>query len=414
MFLHKKSAAGPFKRLKTALKLDFGGSAYDLRHSCNVERYGNGIISGFTQTEIPLPVLARQVIATNGDVLYVMTDLGVYSVVNGVSTRLINIVQPDLTTCTFRGSVLVSARDMGIYFVSATSSKSVYESGFDSLLVLNDRIFGMFSKEVRYTGAGQRDGWVNGEMIKTPTTCDALLAVDHKVYVLGDTCYVLTHDAEDIEFKFRVFAHNVGAVSRFSVVNYNGGAVFASSNGMYRLSSNKITPIFEQLNDVVDLSKCVATFFDGKYYLSCRTKGSSEESNDVTLILDVDTEEITGVLHDGYESLVSSKSLIYATRNGRCYAIKKGVSDGRYVKSNVDFATSEKKFLDRLTVKTLSDLDVAIRSENETRLYKVKGKKSTQKINLRDMGWVFSIELSSNDGLNVENLELFAHTCGEV
>ena len=414
MFLQKKSARAPVKRLKCAVKLDFGAISGDLRGSVNAIKDGNRIVSRFRRREQFLFAEPRQVIGTNGEVIYVLCDDGMYSIRTSTMGWLSDDIASSATSCIYRGDMIISSDEFGTYFVTQNKAQSIYKDGFSSLTVCADRILGLYQNKVRYTAAGERDGFANGETITLPTDCDALVTVDDKVYVLGNTCYTISPKADDIEFKFSYFAKNIGVVSERSVVVYNGRAVFASKSGLYQISSDKITPIFTQLCEAVDFAGSVATWFDGKYYLSCRTKDSSETLNDVTLILDLDSEEIVGVLDIGFESMCANSHTIYVTREGHQYRIVNEVSIGRFVKSKIDFATDKKKFLDRLTVTTRNDLDVAIHSENETRLYKIKGKKTAQKINLRDMGWEFSIELSSVDGLDVENLELYAHVCEEV
>ena len=413
MFLHKKSARVSAKRLKSVVKLDFCAKESDLRGSANVVKNGR-LVSRFRRREQYLFSDPIQVIGTNGDIVYLMCEDGLYSLRGSTLGWLTEEVVPAMSACVYRGDMILSAKDFGTYFVTQSKAQKVYGDGYSSMTVCADRIFGLHQKEVRYTSAGKCDGFSEGESITLPTDCDALVAIGEKVYVLGNTCYTIAPKADDVEFKFSVFAKNIGTVSARATVVYNGMAVLASSNGLYQICFDKISPIFTELSDVLDLTGSVGTMFDGKYYLSCRTKNSSEKGNDVTLILDLDKEEIYGVLDTGFESICAIGDRIYVTREKHFYYILDGEALGKFVKTNVDFGTDKKKFLDLMTVTTIKDLDVAIHSENETRLYKIKGKKTAQKINLRDMGWEFSIELSSNSGLEVENMVLYAHVCEEV
>ena len=414
MFLHKKAASGAVKRLRAALSLDFGTSCDNLIGSCNVEREGKRLVSRFKRRELFLFTDSLQALATNGDVFFVLCEDGMYSVVGSSLEWLTEDVARQAAAVVYRGDLIVSAKELGTCFVTTTQSKQVLDKSFSSMTVCADRLFGLQQKEVYYTAAGERDGWANGEMITLPSVCDALVTVDGKVYALGNTCYKISPNGDDIEFHFKVFANNIGAVEERSPVTYNGKAVFATVNGLYQISSDKIAPIFDQLNELVDFGGCAGVMFDGRYYLTCRTKNATEKGNNVTLVLDLDREEIVGVLDSGFDSICAAHDMLYATWQGHCYWIETGVEKGKYTKSNINFASSEKKFLDKLTVTTLNNLAVTIRSEREVRLYKIKGRKTPQKINLRDMGCEFSIELSSSDGLCVENVELFAHTCGEV
>lgn len=414
MFLHKKAARAVGRRLKANVSLDFGSNESDLRNSLNVEKDGNGITSSFKRKIQVVSGVPKKFVGTNGNVLYYTTDKGIYTLENNVRRLILDACPTEVAGCVFRSNFYLSGTGIGTNEVANDiTPKSVSNRYFTSMAVCSDRIFGLYANEVRYCEAGIPNNWEYGEMLVLPERCDALIAVDGKVYVLGNTCYTLTPHAEHIEFKFSRIAHNLGAVAKYSVLNYNGCGVFASSNGLFKISSGKITPIFTQLNDLLDFSRSASAFFKGKWYLTCRTKSSSGIINDVTLKLDLDKEEVEGVLEYGFEVLAATPSVIYGLRNEEFHSFAQDTSLGRFVKSGIDFATDEKKFLDRLSVTTLHDLDVKIRSENETRLYKVKGKNSLQKINLRDMGWEFSIELSSDAGLSVKNLTLEAHTSKE-
>lgn len=414
MFLHKKPAVKSAKRLKLDVKLDFDAKEEELRGGLNVFRDGNRLVSKFQRNSLPITSPLKQTLGTNGDVVYLLFEDGLYAVQNALLSWLTLDVAEKACFCVYRGDTVVSSKEFGTYFLVKTKAKKVYADGFSSMTVCADRIFGLYGKDVRYTAAGERDGWDNGETITLPSACDALVTIGQTVYALGNTCYKIAPDGDDVEFKFRVFANNIGAVAPLSVVNYNGRAVLASTSGLYQINSDKLTPIFEELSQVVDFSAASGAMSNGKYYLTCRTKNSSEIANDVTLILDLDSEKIVGNLGEGFGSICANNEMIYSEIGGKLYRIKSGVSQGKYLKTNVDFSTSQKKFLDSMTVTTLNDLDVIIRSENETRLYKIAGKKTPQKINLRDMGWEFSIELSSDMGLNVEKMTLFAHTTAEV
>ena len=414
MFLHKKRAKPSAKRLKLELKLDFEPNAEALRGGCNAFKDGKGLISRYIRNEMTLFSKPLQVIGTSEDVVYILQDDAICSMRGAYFNWLVEQPAPSACMCVFRGDVIASAKGLGTYYMTRSSAQKIYDKDFSSLTVCADRVFGLDGNVVSYTVAGERDGWENGESITLPSPCDALVTVDGKVYALGNTCYKLAPDGEDVEFKFSVLWNNIGDVAPRSVVNYNGRAVFASKQGLYQIASDKLTPIFAELKDAVDFSDAQGIIYDGKYYLSCRTKNAETDGNDVTLALDLDEEKIVGIVDLGFGSMAAIKGTIYVTQDGHFYRIYEGVAPGKFVKCNVDFGTSQKKFLDGMTVTTANYLEVTIRSEKDVRVYKVEGKKSAQKINFRDMGWEFSIELSSEEGLKVENLTLFAHTLQEV
>lgn len=414
MFLHQKRPKLSPKRLKQEVKLDFGANADALCGSCNAFKNGKGLTSKYVRKKILTPSESVQIIGGNGDLAYILQGEAVYSVRGGLIGFPLQETAESACFCVFRGSMVISLKELGTYYFTREKSQKVYDQWFSSMTVCADRIFGLQGDVVRYTKAGERDGWAEGEMINLPSACDALATVGGKVYALGNTCYKIAPDGEDVEFRFSVFANNIGAVAPRSVVNYNGRAVFGTKYGLYQISSDKLTPICEKLNEELDFANAQGIMYDGLYYLSCRAKNAASVGNDVTLAIDLDKEEIAGVVDVGFDSMGAIDGTIYVTLGGILARLISGVSEGKFVKTNIDFATSQKKFLDVLKVTTRKDLDVVIRSEKESRLYKIQGKKTAQKINIRDMGWEFSIELSSQEGLDVENLTLFSHTVSEV
>ena len=413
MFLHKKPHPMSAKRLKTDVNLNFDASE-QLSRSFNVQREQDRLVSRFDRAQLFVFSPAYHALITNDKTVCIVTEEGVHTLLGGAFDCVIEEVPVSPSACVFHGVTLVSGRNIGTYYIRDLDGIKVFDEGFSSMTVCADRVFGLYQKELCYTAAGQYDNWKDGEKFYLPAPCDAVVAVDGVVYVLGDSCYTLTPKADGIEFKFEPLAHNIGIVAPGSVVAYNGTAVFGSANGLFRISSGKITPIFTNLTETLDFKCCAATMFNGKYYLSCRNKTGSDVYNDVTLVLDLDEEKVVGLLHAGYNNLCATREKIYGVHNGKLFWHGEGTSQAAFFKGKIDFGCSDKKFLDALIIKTHRDLELTIRSECETRLYKVKGKKTAQKINLRGMGCEFSVEMTSNDGLDVESVELFAHVSKEV
>ena len=414
MFLRKKLTHAPSKRLKTDIKLDFDFASEDVGSCYNVERKGKGLRTRFRPRDYILKGEATQTLTSNGEWYYFMTKAGLYFSFGPYADVILSKFATDVGSCIFRDGVIVSGKEMGTFYVWEDAPTQIFEGGFSSVTACADRIFGLNGNEVTYCEAGEMDGWSKGYILNLGGTCNALTTVGDKVYALGNTCYQISPDAVDVEFKLSQAATNIGAVSKLSVANYNDRAIFASSVGLYQISSNKITPIFLYLRDHFDMSISAGAWFDGKYYLSCKRRSTSSKVNDITLCLDVDREEVCGVFGEGYESIGASSKMVYAIKDGACIWFAPNTDEARYVKSNIDFGCDSKKFLDSLTIKTVTDLVLTIRSENETRVYSITGKNSEQKIKIRGMGWRFSIEMISSKGLSVEKLQLEAHVCEEV
>ena len=415
MFLCKRSQPAKAKKIVYPLNFDLEQmSGEDLAESFNIEKDGNGIKTVYKINTNNFGTPARQGIISKDDLFYVMTDKGLCVVLENYSEIMLNAYATDVSGCYYRENVLISAKDLGTYMVYLNIATKVSDDGFSSMTSCADRVFGLDKDRVRYTAAGKYDGWEEGESITLPSECNAIVAIGEKVYALGNDCYVITPQADDVEFKVTSLAKNIGTVSRMSVQNYNNRVIFGSSKGLYQLCSDKITRIFTCLNDTVDLSASAAALFNGKYYLSCRTKSGSSSTNDVTLGLNLDEEKIVGLLQYGYESMGKTDTRVYGVCNGVSRNFIFNPMYSKFVKSNIDLSHFGKKYLDWMSIRTLRELDVTIRSETETRLYKLEGKNSVQKINLRDMGCKFSIELFSQRGIFVSDLLIFAHVSEEV
>ena len=414
MILRNKLAHTPSKRLKTDVKLDFDFTSEDVCNCINVERKGKGVGTVYSTHPYRLKGNAKLVFS-DGKNGYFVTERGYFITTDAYYCEIL-LSRPtgELCYCAYRDGIIVSSSGYVTDYLVGKTVIPLLQDGFSDLTCCNDRVFGLNNQEVVYAEAGTADGWSNGQTLTLATPCDALVTVGGKVYALGNTCYAISPDAEDVAFKLTHFASNVGTVSRTSIVNYDDKALFASRNGLYLISSNKITPIFQRLNEFFDMSDAAATYFKGKVYLSCKSRRNDAAANDVTLCLDIDDEEVCGVLDGGYSSLAATDTYICGVKGIEGISFSESSAYGVYVKSNIDFDCSAKKFLDALTIKTFSDITLTIRSENETRMYTLTGKNSEQKIKIRGMGWRFSIELTASSGLYVDKLQLEAHVCEEV
>ena len=414
MLFHKKASKPAQKTLKLPLKFDFGTTAEDVRNSFNVERTANGIKTRYRRDIQVFPAIARYIVGYVDDYVYFMTDGGLCRMSEKDKTVFMEGLDWNVSSCVYRGNLIVSGKDYGTYVVKECEATKVYHGGFSSITSCADRLFGLYKNQITYTAAGKVDGWEQGQTISLPGECQAVVSIGDKVYALGDDCYALIPKADDIEFKVVRLARNVGVVAPRSVVSYYDSLIFGTESGLYQLRSDKISPICEQLNEVLLFGVSAGVIFKGKYCLTCASKDVPELYNNVTVCIDVEREEIVGMLRNGGLSIAKTSKNVIMSGIGSCYVFYDGFYDGKYRVSNVDFGTNDKKFLDKLVLKTATDIDVTIRSETETRLYKLKGKSYPQNLFLRDMGWRFSIEFFSEDGLDVQNAVLYAHTSKEA
>lgn len=410
MFFAKKLSKLAAKKCKAKLNLNLTANSEDFLKCHNVKTVGKGLrpFGTFWRTAV---VRAVKILAEKDMIQYVLGSDGVYAWYENFAMRIIDGTFANATCINYNGNLICSIDGLGTYALQPTSCEQLSPVGYNSLAICGDRIIGVNSQHLVVTPAGEWNDWANAQTITTHVQFDAVVALGNKLYALGDTCYVLEPNAEELEVKFHPFAHNVGTVVADSVVPLGKRAVYATKDGLRLLTSDKITPIFTELNVYLDFTDSVACELQGRYVLSCKRKDGDMTGNDVILLLDVDNQAIVGVHGTGAISLSSTNNDLYAVYDTYIYKLISNPGSGYFRTGGIDMGNSDKKYLDRLVIKTEQNADVWIETEKERRLYSVKGKNGIQKIPITGVGREFAVEIhSQQDGIALDCVELVAHS----
>lgn len=408
MFFVKPLGARTAKKCNARLNLSLSCKNADFLRCVNVKSVGNGLRHCGRMEQIGFEPTAIKVLYELDGMLYVLAQDGVYVYADGQATLLLNKSSANGTCIEYNRKLIYSADGVGIYQLTKTDSQRLWVYGYNSMAISGDRIVLVNDFEVNFGPAGVIDNWMDEQRITTHDKCRAVVALGTKLYALGETCYVFEPSAEGIDVKFYPFAHNIGDVVANTVVTFGKKAVFATNDGLRVLSSGSVSHLFDELNDYVSFVGATACEYNGKYYVSCKCKDGEQTRNDVTLVLDVDSASIVGVL-TGYEMLYSKGDHLYAVNSGRVYKLTEDSDFGSFCVTGVDMGNFDTKYLDQLVIKTKRDADVCIQTDVDKRTYSVKGANCLQKLPLTGVGREFSVEISSSDGIALERVELVAH-----
>lgn len=411
MFFAKSLSKLPSRRAKIRSDLAFDGNNSCTYTFTNVKKVANSLYStdlAFKDTQFK--PYALKVLRVTDIEMYVLAKDGIYlhNFDAGTSTKLINNSRPDATAIVDRDEMIVSGEGLGVYYVDLDDTvQHPFEVGFNSLVVSSERLIGVYNNTLYFNESGQRDLW-DVSLIKLHTKCDAVCQVGEKVYLLGDICYLVTSDYDAKEQSVKQVYSGIGKVYVNSIVHYDGKVIFATDKGLHVLSpSGSISPIFAEINPHISFDGCVACKFQGKYYLSCRRKSVGSTQNDVTLILNPDTQRIEGVLGNGYEAMYAYGDNLYVVSESKVLKSCLGNVTSNW-SCEADFSTDDVKHLQGLAIQTQNYIEVWISNGNISRLYRFNGKKSVQRIPIRGAGRKFTIKLCASNGMQVDYLQLTA------
>lgn len=411
MFFRKKIPSATAKQCKTKIDLKLNCVPYDFEHVNNVLATETGLnsVGSFKMTDI---YPAKKILAYKDGWYYAILDDGVYACWKNEMKRITGGKMSTGACVEYNRNIYFSSESIGVFRLNTSRATQMYDKGFNSMAICGDRLVAVDSQGVVVCPAGEHDGWYKSQTINTHDPCDAVVAIGTKLYVLGDTCYVLEPSAEDIDIKFYPFAHQMGQAFADSVVRIGKRAVYATGDGLRMLSSDKVTPIFTNLNNCFNFTDCVACEHQGKYYVSCHYAGL-DDGNNVLLILDVDKLELLGMAKfpNPIDSLFSDGSDVFVVTNNFTRRLVANTGESVFYRSGIDMGSLATKYLDYLVIKSKTDVNIWIETDGEKRLYAVRGKNSLQKIPVRGKGREFAVEIQSTaSGMALERVELIAHT----
>ena len=406
----KKTSVTALKR-RARLKLDLPSDG-DLVHCDNV-LCADGRLSGaygFDEHKYFNAFKAVKVLGESEGWVYVSTDEGLFVCHSKMPTHVSYDPYDETSGCWYQGLLIFSAPGYGTYVVRDAKKQIIYDVGCVSMAVCNDRIFGVDPKgNVHVAPVGEMD-FAEAFRITPHTKVAAVVAIGKKLYALGDTCYAVDPcHADDVDVTFRAISHGVGSVVTDSVATLGNRTIFATDSGLRVLQSDRVSPIFTSLGSLVSFDGCVACVHDGKYFITCKRLDGTRERNDITLILDVDKEKVVGVLNQGFENIHSLGHTLYAVQNGLLLSMNQTTQTASWQRT-VDFGDAGVKYLDTLLIATKQDASVTVRTDNEKRIYRVKGKRTVQRISLAGHGRTFTVTVQSCGGMDVHYVELTARS----
>ena len=410
MFFSQRISSASAKQLKTKLPLETDKIFLDCH---NLVRTPVGLRSMGKFVQIPFAHAAKKVVAYCNDRLYIHTVNGLYTLKGDVANCVYSAEMTDVTSLLFNRYLILSSRQAGTFQATDDKLTVLTNNGFDALATTRERIFGVQPTKLQIAPAGQLDQWRSSLEIDPQTDCDTAVAVDNKLYLLGDVCYAYESKAVELDSKLYPIASNLGKVQSASAVCLGRKAVFAA-NGLYKLQSGNVDRVFEQLDAYLDLDGAAACALYGYYMLSCKRKYGDKARNDVTLLLDVASEKVMGVFDCGFQSLFSYGNDVYAVQDGQVYKFFPQDSDARYKCSKIDMGSQKIKYLDELTLRVEKDCEVKVTSELCEQGCFVKGSPFAQSIRLCCYGKEFCVEVLAKDGLKLDSLQLHAHAQSEV
>lgn len=416
MFFSKRLPKLSHKTRKVRCNFELDGKQSTTYLCSNVQIVGSSLCSIDLHFEqMPFESHALKVLHVTQNKTYILAQDGVYVISSGVATKIINDSRPDAIAHVYRNNMIICGKGLGIYLVNKDdTTQFLLEAGFNSLVVSSERQIGIIDYILYFNAAGESDNWQQARHTDLPTNCQAVCLAGGKVYLLGDTTYVFSPDYDDAEQSVRAIGKGLGTVQVKSMVDWDGKVIFATDKGLRALSpSGNISPIFNEIGDYVNFDGSVACRFGNKYYLSCKRKSGALTQNDITLILNPDTQQIEGVLGIGFESMLVVDDRLYVVREGNLYRSYVSTVLNSW-RQEIDFGTDEIKHLQSLAIQTKYDVEVWISNGNVSRMYRVKGKKGVQRIPIRGAGRKFSVKLSTIDGMKVDYLQLTATVHSEV
>ena len=412
MFFPKRVKGLASRKHKVTLNLDFNKRKGGFLKQKNVARVGNSLLSTFgLENKFPSSDYTR-VVYYHGGYLAIMTEeRGLYLYFGTRQfRRFLTTSNCIIGYVEFDNDAIVSSV-IGTYTTTNGFNGTLLTwDHYPSLAVCYGRIFGVNGTTLCITPAGAKDSsmWSQSSKITSPTELNAVVALD-KVYALGDTCYALSPDAQDIDMHFAPICYGIGKVQTETVATIGNRAFFASTKGLYQVKSNEVKPVFTELNDFVSFDGCVACAYQGKYYVTCKRKDGDMTQNDILLVLDVDSETIYAVFDVCAQHVNTLAGTLYIVINNEVYTVCKDDTESCYGET-VDFNCTDVKYLDKLAIKTRSDVDVWIKGNGEKRRYRIKGKNSIQSIPVTGSGRQFEVEIEAHNGMQLDMVELTARS----
>lgn len=413
MFFAKSLGKSTPQICKTSVAVQLDSGNAEFRWCSNVKKCGNGLVGGTVRlSELPIGKYVTALPYIDSERFIYFAKDGLYMQINDYTEKLSDITCESAAAINYHETICITSSQIGSYvYPIGDELEFQSELGFDRFVVCCDRMFGAAGNNLYFTDAIGVHKMSEAQQVEMVTPCDAVAAIGNKVYVLGDTCYTFDSDADNIESVIKPFMRGIGKVAPKTVACASDKVVFATDRGLFVLASGKITRIMPQLDGIARVHEGHACMHNGLYYLCCQLNDGKE----TVLVMDIAEQKIVEVFDGGFSCLYSADNILYALKKGKIYIVH---SDGDaaccWGASNIDFKTDKVKHLQQMYVKLRGEADVWIYSSGENRRYAVKGKKGGVVLPVRGNGRSFAVQITSQRGVKIDDVQLVAYLYGEV
>lgn len=412
MFYRKGMRAMHASNMRASVSIRFD----DCWTECdNVRRAVDGRITSFGQfRQMDFPHNAVKVLFYNDGKLYVAADDGLYMLGGDEWSCVLSCKLADCSWLYYDRKMIFSGVNAGTHRIANGKATELWVTGYNSMTVAGSRIIGAAGTSISVAPAGKTDDWSNSVTVNPFYACQTVEAIGEVAYALGEECYAFRPRAAETDMSFHPVASNVGKVQRGSAVNLGKKIVFASQQGLYKLQSDGVSRIFSSLDGFVRFDGAVACQSEGKYLVSCKSLDGDGTANDITLLLDVDSQRVCGVLHTGFDALYGRGSDLFAVREGKLFRFVSGEGVSVLRKQNIDMGSKKMKFLHSLSLLARCNADVFVESDGVRRQYAFYGSDRTQTRRIVGHGKEFAVEVRTDNGMDIGLVRLDAHAIREV
>lgn len=338
------------------------------------------------------------------------------NVVNGCTDGHLAL-QRDMQYLTLNGQGLW-AHDTTISLPKMNVFHSFNDRTIDDVAVVNDRPVVLTDKDKLYFADSDDRYFSNYEAenvgyLRLPSEIGAIEALGfNTLYALGDACYKVTFGADERKVKIETLAQKLGTAFAHSAAVVGDKLIFATTQGLYAVKGNKVTRIFKQLDEsFYPYDDCHGFVWKGNYLFSTVLNGEC-----MSYLLDVDKQLCLEVLPKGVRQVFThqGEDLVLTDKKYVMLWEKDLYGESRFVRRNVDFGTSARKYLRQLIVDSRYDVEVRVIADGAEYSYSVKGRNGVQKIPLSANGRLFDAEIISNGSkLEIHRFEIVAETYKE-
>jgi len=295
-------------------------------------------------------------------------------------------------------TLVIASRRSPIYVYKNGVATQVFDQRISDLEIFRDRCFGVWQNTLYYTEQGDVAKWTG--RIDLPFSANALAATDDGLYVLGQDAYLLRFDDNEPDSKLIPVYRNFGSYFVKSIESVGKGFMFAHSGGVAYFNGSSVKNVLSV--DIAShsfLNECGAVF-RGKYYLTYRKPGKNKNEN--LLVVDIATMKLETVYNIPATYLYASDTDLFIVDGEKAYNLFVDAAVVTWQSRPYNFGSdSTKKSLDALLVNTSTNLTITLRTESETRIFKIEGKKKLQKIPLH--GSFYNLTLTvETDGMEPE------------